>query len=175
MEFTFLLDREPLQFEPRMLRHAAARALSAAALREQLRIHQPYLLPLRAGLATDPHRSSNGGEEEGAISSTSTSSSSSWLPSFDRLRRRLPAALGGDRLSGDLSFEEFITSLSRARRLGGLTGSAFGTSAVVSIGFLVFFLSFPPSLSSSHASPPATLTRSLDATHTRTAPGHAEP
>jgi hypothetical protein len=111
-----------------MLRHAAARALAAS---RELRIEQPSLI-LRAGLATDPNRgSSSGGKEEEASSSPSTSPSS-WLPSF--VRRRLPAALGGDRLSGDLTFEEFVASLSRARRLGGLTGSAFGTSAVDSAG-----------------------------------------
>ena len=54
------------------------------------------------------------------------------MPSF--VRRRLPAALGGDRLSGDLTFADFVSSLSRARRLGGLTGSAFGTTAVDSAG-----------------------------------------
>jgi len=54
--------------------------------------------------------------------------------SFDRLKRRLPPALGGDRLSGDLSFDDFVSSLSRARRLGGLTGSAFGTTAVNGAG-----------------------------------------
>ena len=80
---------------------------------------------LRAGLATDPNRAGSGGGEEEA-------SSSSWMPQF--LKRRLPAALGGDRLSGDLSFDEFVTSLSRARKLGGLTGSAFGTTAVDSAG-----------------------------------------
>lgn len=50
------------------------------------------------------------------------------MPSF--FKRRLPAALGGERLSGDLSFDEFITSLSRARKFGGLAGSAFGTTAL---------------------------------------------
>ena len=108
-----------------MLRHAAARALAAS---REIRIQYPSLL-LRAGLATDPNRGSSGGMEDESLSSTS---SSSWMPSF--LKRRLPAALGGDRLSGDLSFEEFVTSLSRARKLGGLTGSAFGTTAVDSAG-----------------------------------------
>lgn len=100
-----------------MLRHAAARTIA-------LRISQPKLLLLRVGLATDP----TGGAEEMSSSSTS----SSWMPSF--VRRRLPAALGGDRLSGDLSFDEFVASLSRARKLGGLTGSAFGTTAIDSAG-----------------------------------------
>lgn len=119
----------------KMLRHAATRALAAAS--SKTRIHESAAAGIRrAWLANDASGNSNNVDGDAysspSTSSSSSLSSSSWMPSF--LKRRLPAALGGDRLSGDLSFEEFITSLSRARKLGGLAGSAFGTTAVDSAG-----------------------------------------
>jgi hypothetical protein len=66
-----------------------------------------------------------------AASAADGGGGASWAPSW--LRSRLPAALGGEREElaalQDLTMDSYLTSLRGARKLGGLTGYAAGTSS----------------------------------------------
>jgi hypothetical protein len=68
----------------------------------------------------------------------------SWVPQW--MRSKLPASLGGDgtreqiREMEDLDMDSYLKQLKMARRLGSMTGSAFGTSNASDFGSQGFLL-----------------------------------
>ena len=71
-------------------------------------------------------------------------STASWVPQW--MRAKLPASLGGDgtreqiREMEDLDMDSYLKQLKMARRLGSMTGSAFGTSNASDFGSQGFLL-----------------------------------
>jgi len=71
-------------------------------------------------------------------------STASWVPQW--MRSKLPASLGGDgtreqiREMEDLDMDSYLKQLKMARRLGSMTGSAFGTSNASDFGSQGFLL-----------------------------------
>lgn len=59
-------------------------------------------------------------------------SSSSWLPGW--AKRRLPPALGGEKLDAEMTLDAYASVLKRTRQLGALTGFAAGTEAAGGAG-----------------------------------------
>ena len=74
-----------------------------------------------AGRYAGIRRYSNLGKEGDGSDSNSNSSSGGWIPQW--IKSRLP---GGS--SEELTVESYVESLKMARRLGSMTGSAYGTS-----------------------------------------------